>query len=108
MSVSLIYRFHGAPPGKAATAPIATEEVFREHWLPGARALGLEWLPLFETGVKLEAKDLLLVVSELAALHRWLQEHAPQSAALVDSQIERLIEALLALIPQENIDAFIG
>jgi len=88
--------------------PVATEEVFRAHWLPGARALGLVWLPMFETGVKLGTGDIPAVLEELRALERWLSANAPDSAALVKPRIARLIEVLESLPPLLDGHAFIG
>jgi len=108
MSVALIYRLRGATPEQAETVPVATAEVFRDHWLPGARALGLVWLPLFETGVKVGVDDLPAVVEELRALERWLAGNAPGSAALVGPRIARLIDVLADLPPLQDGHAFIG
>lgn len=88
--------------------PVATEGVFREHWLPGALALGLVWLPQFETGVNVGEDDLPAVQEELRALERWLIANAPGSADLVLPRIARLIDVLGSLPPLQEGQAFIG
>src|SRR3954467_381461 len=108
MSVALIYRPRGALPEQAEMVPVATEEVFREHWLPGARALGLVWVPMFETGVKVSEGDLQAVLEELRALERWLIANTPESATLVQPRIARLVDVLEHLPPLQDGQAFIG
>ena len=53
--------------------PVATQALFRDVWMAGASALGLRWVPLFETGTPLTQTDLPLVIDELTALRIWAE-----------------------------------
>lgn len=53
--------------GKDELIPIATESVFIGMWNPIIRQLKLEWMPLFQTGVPVEAEDMVPVIKEVEA-----------------------------------------
>ncbi len=51
--------------GRDELVPIATESGYINLWMPVIRQLKLEWMPLFQTGISLEAEDLPRVLKEL-------------------------------------------
>ncbi|TDG00242.1 hypothetical protein [Paenibacillus piri] len=53
------------------SVPVAAEAVFAECWEPAAEALGLQWVPLFSTGIEIAKEDLPAVLDELARLKQW-------------------------------------
>ncbi len=50
---------------KAFSLPVATESVFDDRWKPIIEELGLQWLPLFSSGVDIAEIDLKDVLNEL-------------------------------------------
>jgi hypothetical protein len=109
MSVALSIQPRDTSASAARLVPVATEDVFKRHWLPGSEALGQKWVPLFETGIPVDAEDIPEVLAELRALQTWTREHAPASAAVIRERLERLILELTSL--QENLEQaelFIG
>ena len=58
MSVALSIQPRGTSGAAARTVPVATQDVFKRYWLPGSEALGLKWVPLFETGIPLGKDDI--------------------------------------------------
>ena len=88
--------------------PIATEAVFRAHWLPVARALGLEWVPLFATGVPVAAADLAAVIEELTAFRQHLETTRPASWDAVIARADRLVAELERLQGDGTAEIFIG
>lgn len=75
-----------------AVAPLST---FREVWLPACRALGLRWVPLFETGIPLNVEDVPDVLEELHALQMWLDQPGNEAAAsIIGERIKLLTDGL--------------
>jgi hypothetical protein len=85
--------------------PVATQDVFRVAWLAGAVALGLRWVPLFESGTTVDQKDLSNVIQELHSLLTW----AEGANELIVERVRTLIRELEGLRDStENVDIFIG
>ena len=55
--------------------PVATEQTYEDVWQAGARALGLEWVELMQTGVDITAENRPAIVDELNKLGVWFEEH---------------------------------
>jgi len=109
MSVALSIQPRGVPLTAARYVPVATQDTFKRHWVPGCEALGLKWVPLFETGIPLEVVDLPVVLQELRVLESWTQQHAPESGALIAERLARLISELSALVGSlDGVELFIG
>ena len=51
--------------GRSDLVPVATEAIFSTHWQPLCRALGLIWVPLFQTGIPVYAADVDDILDEL-------------------------------------------
>ena len=62
MSVALLIEHDD---GRSDLVPVATEAVFSTHWQPLSQALGLIWIPLFQTGIPVDATDVDDVLDEL-------------------------------------------
>jgi len=109
MSIALLIRPRGAPASAARLVPVATRDVFKEHWAPGCHALGLRWVPLFETGFPLAMPDVPDVLQELRSFAVWTRQHAPASVTVIGERIDRLISELGALEgSSDDIEVFIG
>ena len=109
MSVALSIQPRGTSGAAARTVPVATQDVFKRYWLPGSEALGLKWVPLFETGIPLGKDDIPDVLQELRALHSWTRVQAPETGAMIGARLERLITELSALVESlEQVEVFIG
>ncbi|MGE0403186.1 MAG: hypothetical protein AB7T06_41145 [Kofleriaceae bacterium] len=92
MSVVLLIKdFEDAPDRSIA---VATQAHFVGQWVRGASALGLEWVPLAETGFDITADNRSDVLDELKRLRAWFAEHDDaHSIARLDplvGEIERL------------------
>lgn len=105
MSIALLVKSGGDGD---ALVPVATQATFRQRWSPGCDALGLRWLPLFETGISLTAADLPEVLGELRSLRAWLEQHDPGTLAMVAERIDRLADELEKLGARADVELFIG
>jgi hypothetical protein len=109
MSVALSIRARGTSNAAPRIVPVATQEVFKRYWLPGSEALGLQWVPLFETGIPLGKDDVPVVLRELRALEARIQGNAPETVAVIAERLERLIAELSGLGESlEQVELFIG
>jgi hypothetical protein len=68
MSVALLIK--NPLLGTSSLVPIAGEITFRESWLATAAALGLKWLPLFQTGQSVPLEFLPEVIDEFESIER--------------------------------------
>ncbi|WP_033344098.1 hypothetical protein [Catenuloplanes japonicus] len=110
MSVAVLTTLKaGAAPPPALPyrdyVPVASQRTFTEWWLPLALSLGLEYLPLFETGVILNAEDLGPVIRELEIFSAQAPETVPEH---VTEQARSLLSVLAALDPADVDEFFIG
>ena len=109
MSVALSIQPRGTPGAAPRIVPVATQDIFQRYWLPGSEALGLQWVPLFETGIPLGKDDVPDVLQELRALDDWTRVHAPETAAVIGVRLEGLIAELSGLVGTlEQVEVFIG
>ena len=109
MSVAVVITYRAEHSGPAYL-PVATEEIFATHWLPACARLGLEWMPLFKTGVTVAIEDLPSVRSELEQLRDYFAR-APDDAPMIAHLRERsrwLGAELARLEPATIRDLFIG
>lgn len=96
---------------KQICLPIATEATFKTLWIKGAESLGLNWLPLFQTGIPLEAADKDYILSELGQFEDWLQSENIDSAE--KSRIKQRIHLFTSKIQElylksDKIKIYIG
>jgi len=109
MSVALSIQPRGTAGAAPRIVPVATQDVFKRYWLPASEALGLQWVPLFETGIPLAKEDVPDVLQELRALDGWIRQSAPETAAVIGARLERLITELTGLAENlEQVEVFIG
>ena len=90
--------------------PVATAEYFRGYWAPGAKALGLRYVPqFFDSGIPLLQEDLPTVLSELAALRNWVSENFPngQDGGMLP-RIDTVTDTLQRCVGRNNLKIFIG
>lgn len=92
--------------------PIAAEDTFLSSWLPVAKQLRLQWIPIFQTGLPISNADIPFVLQDLRLLKKVTSEPASGEvggvAKLMTERIERLIAELEALKDEPNVDAYIG
>jgi len=69
--------------------PVATEAAFSRHWQPLSARLGLVWVPLFQSGLPIEAIDLTSILDELVRLER---------AARADSELQHVADRAQLLL----------
>ncbi|WP_437675556.1 hypothetical protein [Sorangium sp. So ce131] len=86
MSVVLLTMPRGGDATSAHLVPVAAQSTFREVWMPAAVTLGLQWVPLFETGIPVDRSDLPDVLRELETL----RDYCRSSASLRETILERL------------------
>ncbi|WP_437793350.1 hypothetical protein [Sorangium sp. So ce693] len=88
--------------------PVAAQATFKEFWVPAAEALGLQWVPLFETGIPVERSDLPGVIRELAALRALWVSSEPHREAILE-RLDRLIDELNKInSADDDVEIFIG
>ena len=109
MSISILVKELPEGDAKAELIPLATEEAFRRYWVPGCDALGLRWVPLFQTGVPLQREDLAQVLTELRALREWMgSSPSDEGTAAVCSRLDAAFLALERVAAVPEADIFIG
>ncbi len=110
MSIALIVQ--GQPHLEdTRCVPIATEEVFRQFWLPASEELGLAWVPLFEGGLPITTADLPCVIADLELLRnhwRWSDSGARGHSERLLERLDPLLEELKSLLANVEVDAYIG
>ena len=90
--------------------PVATAEYFRGYWAPGAKALGLWYVPqFFDPGIPLSQEDLPAVLSKLAALRNWVSENFPngQDGGTLP-RIDAVTDTLQRCVVRKNFKIVIG
>ncbi len=112
MSVGLLIEYPGTQR-EARMVPIAAEGLFETYWLPASRLLGLQWVPLFQSGVTVEKETYSAILTELQLLKQFVtSEPRPQlSEGVLSHMVERidLLMAELKTISNEpNAIAYIG
>ena len=92
--------------------PVATQAVFAGYWVPAAHLLGLQWVPLFETGTSVDKEDLPAILDELDVLKRWLTRAPPSlpegMAEFMTTRLNRLAAELDAIRDVPEAEIFIG
>jgi hypothetical protein len=74
MSVSMLIEHENED---SRLIPIATEQTFKDYWLPISAKLNLIWIPLFQTGLSLGKDDREDVLAELSRFETYLIQEAP-------------------------------
>ena len=103
MSVCLLIRDEEGAAERLV--PVATQQTFVAKWLPGAAALGLEWVDLMETGFDVTRENQRAVIEELERLRAWMME---RDEAHEIGRLERLLAELRALQFEPGATAFVG
>lgn len=89
--------------------PVAAEAFFAECWEPAAEQLGLQWVPLFSTGVDVMKEDLPAVLDELARLKKWALSQADgERMEKLASRIELLQTELPKALHRDGAVVYIG
>jgi hypothetical protein len=111
MSVGLLIEYSDASMESSWT-PVATQAVFATYWVPAAHLLGLEWVPLFETGTSVDNEDVSRILEELALLKRWVTSDPPELAkglaGEIADRIDRFAAELEAVRHIPGVEIFIG
>jgi|SRR4051812_12746938 hypothetical protein len=106
MSVALLIT-HTKDQSRNRLVPVATQEIFRTRWLPGARSLNLELVELMETGFPLDTTNHTELIGELTRLRQWmLEQYGPDSYDL--ARLARLLDELKALQFGGDLEVFVG
>ena len=90
--------------------PVATEEVFERYWVPSSEQLGLEYVPLFQTGVRVTRDDLPLISQELDQLRaHFAAAYRDEVGEGLLQRVDLLAGALAELqLARETPDIYIG
>jgi hypothetical protein len=89
--------------------PVAAEAFFAEYWEPAAEQLGLQWVPLFSTGIDITKEDLPAVLDELARLKEWASNQpGGERIAKLASRIELLQAELPKALERDGAVVYIG
>jgi hypothetical protein len=106
MSVGLLIT-HPNDRSRNRIVPVATQEIFRDRWLPGARELDLELVALMETGFPVDGTNRSELVGELTRLRPWmLQQYGTDSYDVV--RLDGLLEELKAMEFGDDLEVFVG
>jgi hypothetical protein len=105
MSVSLLVTSK-TDPEQRTLVPVAAQKIFTSRWLPGCEALSLEWVPLFETGIPVDASNADSIGSELAMLRQWMIEQPDYQYEV--ERISRLIQELDTVQSRDDLEIFVG
>jgi hypothetical protein len=112
MSVAVLISYvdHAGPHSSPAYLPVATESVYRSHWLPAAEQLGCMWLPRFQTGAPVALDDLPAVLEELERVRDHFAQLAPGDAVLehVRERSRWLVSELARLDAGVILELYIG
>ena len=108
MAIDLLIQRRNQPMETGRVVPIATHDVFQRYWLPAVQALGLKFVPLFETGFPVSPDDLPDVLAELDTLSKWLEPHAHDEAKPILLRLQTLISELKALKDNNDTTLYIG
>jgi hypothetical protein len=87
--------------------PVATQEIFRSRWLPGAAQLGLEWVELMETGLDVTPENRDELLAELGQLRAWMVGALGDGSYELE-RLDRLVEVLKAVEFADGISVFLG
>ncbi|KYF90516.1 hypothetical protein BE20_05740 [Sorangium cellulosum] len=108
MSVVLMTTSRQGDTRSNRLVPVAAQATFKEFWVPAAEALGLQWVPLFETGVPVERSDLPDVIRELEALRAWCVSSESLRETILE-RLARLIDELNKInSSDDDVEIFIG
>lgn len=109
MSVSLLISGKDIPEEKWENIPIASEESFKKLWLPLSKDLDLEYVPLFEIGLDIDAENLNDVIKEMKLLEEALKKAAKTNESYtIPLERARNIINILPNLLQKYSHAFIG
>src|SRR5262245_32431667 len=112
MSVAVLVSYiEGAGPDSGpAYLPVATESVYRSHWLRAAEQLGCVWLPRFQTGAPVALEDLPAVRAELERVRDHFAQLPPGDTVLeqVRERSRWLVSELARIDPGVIVELYIG
>lgn len=107
MSISLLISGQNMPEAQWKNIPLASEEAFKEFWMP---LVGdLEFIPLFEFGLTVDKDNLDDVMKELHSLELKMSKLSEQNVSY-KKPLER-IRQLKEILPKIDLDysqIFIG
>lgn len=106
MSVALLLTDVQIEGGKSLL-PVATQESFRDRWLPGAAKLGLDWVALMETGFDVTSENRDELVAQLAKLRNWMVGELGAGSYEIE-RLDGLVAALRTVEFRQGVTVFLG
>lgn len=104
MSISVRIPFQGTEE----SFPLASSDMFKRFWLPGAKALNLQWVKQFDA-CELRPENLIPITNELCQLKEWFYKTQPaDTARALADRIDRVLPALEGLKAEKNFTIWIG
>ena len=88
--------------------PVASEAFFKSYWEPAAEELGLQWVPIFSTGIDVSLEDLPDVLDELNRLKQWASRRGGVEMEQMLSRLDLLITQLPQAYRREGAVVYIG
>ena len=79
MSISVIIDNPETDDERLFIIPVSSEDFFKKVWSKIALDLNLKWIPLFQTGVKIERCDLDQLFNELDLITAFVKENLKNS-----------------------------
>ena len=91
-----------------ASVPVATLDAYNRYWLPGAKALGLDLVPQFDS-LFINPRNLDTLIDELSRLKEWMEQSTPPEVfAKLAPRIDAMLTALEPLRTSPGFTASVG
>lgn len=99
--------------GSKDSIPVSFAQSFRDYWEPGAKALGLELVPMLHVLVINEknknTEKIFQLIDELKKLRGWFKQNAPKNEQeYLLGRVEALIDELTTISKDSVIDIDFG
>jgi hypothetical protein len=108
MSVALMISATGATKAEIYV-PVAAQDTFVTLWLPYCKSLGLQFMPLFETGITVEHEHVDQVIDEFLRIKEVAQQNNTSLAQInMVKRIDRVVEELVKARGRADLDIWIG
>ncbi|CAM4249981.1 hypothetical protein HCA64_03130 [Listeria booriae] len=98
MSIGIIVDEPRSDDERLFFIPVATEEAFKKYWLKASQDMQLMWVPIFESGVVIEAEDLEAIVDELKKVKVWSLENI-ENLEIQKGAVDR-IDYIIGTLPK--------
>lgn len=91
--------------------PIASEQVFREFWMPVIQTLDLQWAKCFQSGIEVGKENFRSILKELEEIKIWISKNMnDERGKQIIKRLDNLRKELIALLEnaREDVKVYIG